>query len=100
MKAYLDNGTTTPVAKEMVEAMLPYFTEQFGHPIFLYSLGQEAADAVERAQATIAKTVNAKPFVLSIGTLLILSTFTDSASMTWLLLATQKLKLQQKNYRR
>jgi len=61
MKAYLDNGSTTQVAKEVVEAMLPYFTEKFGHPIFLYSLGQEAADAVERAQKTIARTVNAKP---------------------------------------
>jgi cysteine desulfurase len=61
MKAYLDNGSTTPVAKEVVDAMLPYFTEKFGHPIFLYSLGQEAADAVERAQKTIAETVNAKP---------------------------------------
>lgn len=61
MRAYLDNGTTTPVAKEVVEAMLPYFTEHFGHPIFLYSLGQEAADAVERSQATIARTVKARP---------------------------------------
>jgi cysteine desulfurase len=61
MRAYLDNGTTTPVAKEVVEAMLPYFTERFGHPIFIYSLGQEAADAVESSQATIARTINAKP---------------------------------------
>ena len=61
MKVYLDNGTTTPVAKEVVEAMLPYFTERFGHPIFIYSLGQEAADAVESSQATIARTINAKP---------------------------------------
>jgi cysteine desulfurase len=41
--------------------MLPYFTEKFGHPIFVYSLGQEAADAIERTQKIIAKTVNAKP---------------------------------------
>lgn len=61
MKVYLDNGTTTPVAKEVLDTMLPYFAEKFGHPIFLYSLGQEAADAVEQTQATIAKTVNAKP---------------------------------------
>jgi len=61
MKAYLDNGTTTQVAKEVVDAMLPYFTERFGHPIFLYSLGQEAADAVEKSQKTIARTINAKP---------------------------------------
>lgn len=61
MKVYLDNGTTTPVAREVVDAMLPYFTERFGHPIFVYSLGQEAADAVEGAQKTIAGTINAKP---------------------------------------
>ncbi len=60
MKVYLDNGTTTPVAREVLDAMLPYFTERFGHPIFVYSLGQEAADAVERSQAMIARTVNAK----------------------------------------
>jgi cysteine desulfurase len=61
MKVYLDNGTTTQVPKEVLDAMLPYFTEKFGHPIFVYSLGQEAADAVEKAQKIIAKTVNAKP---------------------------------------
>jgi len=61
MKVYLDNGTTTQVAKEVLDAMLPYFTEKFGHPIFVYSLGQEAADAIEKAQKIISKTVNAKP---------------------------------------
>lgn len=60
MKVYLDNGSTTKVAKEVLESMLPYFTEEFGHPIFIYSLGQTAADAVERAQKIIAKTLNAK----------------------------------------
>jgi len=60
MKVYLDNGTTTQVAKEVLDAMLPYFTEKFGHPIFVYSLGQEAADAVEKAQKIISKTINAK----------------------------------------
>ncbi len=59
MKVYLDNGTTTPVAKEVLDAILPYFTERFGHPLFLYSLGRDAADAIEKAQKTIAKTVNA-----------------------------------------
>ena len=61
MRAYLDNGSTTPVAKEVVDAMLPYFTENFGHPIFLYTLGQTAADAVERSQKAIAGTINASP---------------------------------------
>jgi cysteine desulfurase len=61
VRVYLDNGTTTPVAPEVVEAMLPYFTEKFGHPVFPYSLGQEAADAVERAQEIIARSINARP---------------------------------------
>ena len=61
MRAYLDNGTTTPVAREVVDAMLPYFTEKFGHPVFLYSLGQEAADAVEKSQRIIARTISAQP---------------------------------------
>lgn len=61
MKVYLDNGTTTQVPKEVLDAMVPYFTEKFGHPIFVYSLGQEAADSVEKAQKIIAKTMNARP---------------------------------------
>ncbi|MGC8817309.1 MAG: cysteine desulfurase family protein [Candidatus Hadarchaeum sp.] len=61
MKVYLDNGTTTPVAREVVEAMLPYFTEKFGHPIFPYTPGLEAAEAVERSQRIIAGTINARP---------------------------------------
>jgi cysteine desulfurase len=61
VRVYLDNGTTTPVAPEVVEAMLPYFTEKFGHPVFPYSLGQEAADAVEMAQEIIARSINARP---------------------------------------
>ncbi len=60
MRVYLDNGTTTQVAKEVLEEMLPYFREKFGHPTFVYSLGQEAADAVERAQEIIAESINAK----------------------------------------
>lgn len=60
MKVYLDNGTTTRVAKEVLDAMLPYFTDKFGHPSSVYSLGQEAADAVEKSQKIIAGTVKAK----------------------------------------
>ena len=60
MKVYLDNGTTTRVAEEVLDAMVPYFTDKFGHPSSVYSLGQEAADAVEKAQKIIAGTVNAK----------------------------------------
>ncbi|MBC7099118.1 cysteine desulfurase [Candidatus Bipolaricaulota bacterium] len=61
VRVYLDNGTTTPVAREVLDAMLPYFTEKFGHPVFPYSLGLEAAEAVERSQRAVAGTINAKP---------------------------------------
>lgn len=60
MKAYLDNGNTTPVAEEVVEAMLPYLTEKYGHPLFIYSLGREANETVESASESIANTVGAK----------------------------------------
>lgn len=61
LKVYLDNGSTTPVLKEVVEAMLPYFTEKYGHPLFIYSLGRESYDAIEAAKEIIASTVNASP---------------------------------------
>lgn len=61
LKVYLDNGSTTPVLKEVVEAMLPYFTEKYGHPLFIYSLGRESYEAVEAAKEVIANTVNASP---------------------------------------
>lgn len=59
LKVYLDNGTTTKVADEVVEAMLPYFKEEYGHPLSMYSLGQEANEAIEQARAVIADTINA-----------------------------------------
>lgn len=60
MRVYLDNGTTTKVADEVAEAMLPCFKEEYGHPLSMYSLGQEANEAVEQARAVIAGTINAK----------------------------------------
>jgi cysteine desulfurase len=59
MQAYLDNGNTTPVLKEVVGAMLPYFSEKYGHPLFIYSLGREANEAVEEASELIANTIGA-----------------------------------------
>lgn len=60
MEAYLDNGNTTPVDERVVEAMKPYFTEKYGHPLFIYSQGREANETVERASETIANTVGAE----------------------------------------
>lgn len=60
MEAYLDNGNTTPVDERVAEAMKPYFTEKYGHPLFIYSKGREANETVEKASETIASTVGAE----------------------------------------
>ncbi|HTF87861.1 MAG TPA: aminotransferase class V-fold PLP-dependent enzyme [Planctomycetota bacterium] len=57
---YLDNNATTRVAPEVFEAMRPWFTESFGNPSSLHSLGQEAADAVQSARASIARLIGAR----------------------------------------
>ncbi len=56
---YLDNAATTKTAKEVVEAMLPYFTENYGNPSSIYSLGQASKEAVTKSRETIAATIGA-----------------------------------------
>lgn len=61
MKVYLDNGATTMVAKEVLEEMLPYFTEKYGNASSLHKFGQEAKKALENSRKAIAKKINALP---------------------------------------
>ncbi len=61
MKIYLDNAATTPVAKEVLEAMLPYFSEKFGNASSIHSYGREAKEAIEKSREKIADKLNAKP---------------------------------------
>ena len=56
---YVDHIATTPVAEEVVEAMMPYFREIFGNPTSLHSFGQEAKKAVEKAREQVAQLINA-----------------------------------------
>ena len=58
---YLDNAATTRTAPEVVEAMLPYFTEQYGNPSAIYSLGSAGKKAINGARRTIAAAIGAKP---------------------------------------
>ncbi|MCI8946115.1 MAG: cysteine desulfurase NifS [Lachnospiraceae bacterium] len=57
---YLDNAATTKTAAEVVDAMLPYFTEQYGNPSSIYSLGRTGKEAVTKARETIARSLGAR----------------------------------------
>ena len=59
-KIYLDNAATTPVRKEVVDAMLPYFTESFGNPSSVYQIAQMNKKAIDDARETIASVLGAK----------------------------------------
>ncbi|MBI3288881.1 MAG: aminotransferase class V-fold PLP-dependent enzyme, partial [Elusimicrobia bacterium] len=59
MTAYLDHNATTPVRPEVLDAMLPWLREGYGNPNSVYSLGQRARAAVERARAQVAAVLGA-----------------------------------------
>ena len=58
---YLDNAATTRTAPEVVEAMLPYFSDCFGNPSSIYGPGSKAKKAVNEARHTIAESLGVKP---------------------------------------
>ena len=58
---YLDNAATTRTLPQVLEKMLPYFTEEYGNPSSLYGLGQSASQAVTKAREEIAALIGAKP---------------------------------------
>ncbi|MBQ7066249.1 MAG: cysteine desulfurase NifS [Lachnospiraceae bacterium] len=57
---YLDNAATTKTAPEVVEAMLPYFTNFFGNPSSIYSFAAESKKAIADAREKIANSLGAK----------------------------------------
>ena len=57
---YLDNAATTKVRPEVVEAMLPYFTEIYGNASAVYDFGQKCKQAMEDARETIAASIGTK----------------------------------------
>lgn len=56
----MDHSSTTPVDSEVAGAMLPYFSDRFGNPSSLYSIGREARRAMEDARAKVADLIGAK----------------------------------------
>jgi len=57
---YLDNAATTRTAPEVVEAMLPYFSQHYGNPSSVYALAGESKEAITRSRETIAQALGAK----------------------------------------
>jgi cysteine desulfurase len=60
-RIYMDHSATTPVAPEVLEAMLPYFTDKFGNASSLHSFGLEAREALEASREKVAKMLGADP---------------------------------------
>lgn len=58
---YLDNAATTAVYPEVVDAMIPYFTEYYGNPSSIYSFANESGKAVAKARESLANVIGAKP---------------------------------------
>jgi cysteine desulfurase len=58
---YLDHAATTPVRPEVLEAMLPYFTEHFGNPSSVHRVGLAASEGVAKARRTLGELVGLPP---------------------------------------
>ncbi len=59
-RTYLDHAATTPIAPEVVEAMLPYLTDQWHNPSSIYVEGQETRKAIDTARSTLAGLIGAR----------------------------------------
>ena len=61
MRVYADNAATTRMSQVTIDAMLPYFTEVYGNPSSLHSIGQEAKEALDAARETVAACLGCEP---------------------------------------
>src|SRR4030042_964785 len=59
-RVYLDHAAATPVRREVLEAMLPYFSERFGNPSAVYDLGTEIKDVLEEQRERVARLIGAQ----------------------------------------
>ena len=57
---YMDNAATTPARPEVVRAMMPYFSEQFGNPSSIYELAQASRGAVDNARRTVSRSLGCR----------------------------------------
>lgn len=61
MRIYLDHAATTPVRREVLDAMLPFLGERFGNPSSMHRWGREARVALDEARERVAATIGARP---------------------------------------
>lgn len=60
-RIYLDNSATTPVDREVIDAMIPFLTEKFGNASSIHFFGQEARAAIDKARHQVAEIINSRP---------------------------------------
>lgn len=60
-RVYLDNAATTPLDREVLDAMLPYMTDHFGNPSSTHQFGRKTKTALENSRRLIARLLNATP---------------------------------------
>lgn len=94
-KIYLDYAATTPMDKEVLEEMMPYFSEKFGNPSSIHQFGQEALEAVDKARQQVADFLHCSP-----REIIFTSGATESNNMVikGIIKATKNEKLKTKNF--
>jgi len=60
-RIYMDNAATTAVLPEVVDAMLPYFTQHYGNPSSIHAIGRDARRALDAARTSVAASIGAQP---------------------------------------
>ena len=61
MKVYLDNAATTPMDKEVIEAIIPVMENGFGNPSSIHSFGRSSRAIIEKSRKQVANFINATP---------------------------------------
>lgn len=59
-RIYMDYSATTPVKKEVLDAMMPYFSEDYGNASSVHSFGRDAKNAINKSRETVAKALGAR----------------------------------------
>lgn len=90
-KVYLDYSATTPVKKEVLDEMIPYFTEKFGNPSSLYEIGAETKEAITKARGQVADLIGAEEKE-------VIFTSCGSESDNWALLGAAEAKKAKGNH--